>query len=104
MKIQEEFTIENYDYTFRVAKMNAIELLALETQLNFKGINQSQAAIESILERIEVKVGDKWVAVKMKDRQVYTPAEVEDDINLVAKLMTKFTKEIVNPVFQKSEE
>ncbi len=104
MKIQEEFTIENYDYTFRVAKMNAIELLALETQLNFKGLNQSQAAIESILERIEVKIGDKWATVKMKDRQVYTPTEVEEDVNLVAELMTKFTKEIVNPVFQKSEE
>lgn len=104
MKIQEEFTIEDYDYTFRVAKMNAIEILALEMQLNFKDINQSQVAIESVLERIEVKVGDKWVAVKMKDRQVYTPSEVEEDVKLIAKLMTKFTKEIMNPVFQKSEE
>ena len=102
---QEEFTIEKYDdYLFRFAKMNAIEILALETQLNFKTINQSQAGIEAILERIEVKVGNNWEPVKMKDRQVYTPSIVEEDVNLVAKLVTKFTKGLIEPVFQKSEE
>ena len=100
---QEEFTIENYNYQFRFAKMNAIEILALETQMDFKSVAQSQATIEAILEKIEVKVIDKWVPVKMKDMKVYTPDEIETDVMLVMKLVSKFTKEFMEAVFPKSE-
>ncbi len=104
MMTQEEFTIENYNYQFRFAKMNAIEVLALETQMDFNSVAQSQATIEAILEKIEVKVIDTWTPVKMKDMNVYTPDEIETNVMLVMKLVTKFTKELRDTVFQKSEE
>ena len=104
MITQEEFTIENYNYQFRFAKMNAIEVLALETQMDFKNVKQSQATIEAILEKIEVKVIDTWVPVKMKDMNVYTPDEIEASGTLVMKLVNKFTKGLLEVVFPKSEE
>lgn len=104
MMTQEEFTIENYNYQFRFAKMNAIEVLALETQMDFNSVAQSQATIEAILEKIEVKVIDTWTPVKMKGMNVYTPDEIETNVMLVMKLVTKFTKELRDTVFQKSEE
>lgn len=101
---QKEFTIDGYDFQFRFAKMNAIEILALQTQLTFNSIAQSQINIESMLERIEVKIGDSWTLVKMKGRQVYTPTSIEENIDLVSKLCSKFMDMIINPLFQKSEE
>ena len=101
---QKEFTIDGYDYLFRFAKMNAIEILALETQFNFGSLRQSQSTIENVLERIEIKIGETWSPVKMKDRQVYLPDVIETDVNLISKLLSKFTKELIEPVFQKSEE
>lgn len=101
---QKEFQIKNYEqYTFRLKKINAIEIFALKTQLRFTNVDDTTNVINSIFERIEVKAGNTWLPVKLKDNDVYTPDVLEEDVEFVSSLMNKFI-EMVNEVFQKSRE
>lgn len=101
---QEVFTIKGYDYEFRIAKMNAIEILAFQSQYKFSDFNTSETSIKNVLERIEVNAGGQWISIKMKDREVYTPEDVLNDVQLVLKLMNAFSEKVIKPVFMKSEE
>ena len=101
---QKEFKIEGYDYTFRIAKMNAIEVLALRTQINFNTYETSMKLFSTILENIEVCIDGQWFKVKMKDKNVYMPLFVENDVILVDKLIGYFTDNFLKEVFQKSSE
>lgn len=99
---QEEFTLEGYKHVFRVAKINAIEALALQTQINFDNTDKAQNLFNTILEKIEVKCNDSWIPVKTKERQIYFPPEVETDGILVKSLIEYFMDNFLNPLFQKS--
>ena len=88
---------------YRIRKMNAIEVLALQSQINFETAEDSKRTYETILENLEVNVsGDKWLPVKEKKQNVYYPSEVENDYLTIKKLI-KFMLDFVREVFQKSD-
>lgn len=90
---------ETNGFTFRVKKMNAIELLALQDQINFDTYETSIQTYNTLLEHCEVKIKEQWLQV-YKDKNYY-PVEIEDNISMlkdVIKNMIAYLKE----VFQKS--
>ena len=76
------------DNEYRIKKMNAIEVLALKSQIDFSTMESTIKCYSTILERIEVKVKDQWLPVKNKDN--YYPKELETDSNLMEQLITYF--------------
>ena len=99
-----EFTVKSSKHTFRVKDMNAIEILALQTNLNNDSTEDSLKSFKTILERIEVKCDNAWVPAKMKDREVYFPDGLEDDIVVINELLSYFIGTYLKSIFQKSNE
>lgn len=91
------------EHEFRIKKMNAIDTLAIQSQISFKNAKQSKLFYSQVLERIEVKCKDQWIPVKEEDKEVYFPAGIEDDLDLVQQLIGFFMLWIKD-VFQKSNE
>lgn len=102
--VQTEFTVKSSDLHFRLAKMNAIEVLALQTQVQFTNVTVATNLFNAILERIEVQCGEVWLPVKMKDKNVFAPDTLENDLALTNELVVYFMNEFLKPVFQKSKE
>lgn len=101
---QKEFKIKGYKYIFRVAKLNAIEVLALQTQVSFDDIDKTAAMFNTILERIEVKCDEQWLRCKEKYENVYYPAELETDVVMVKRLVEAFMNDYLKPIFWSSDE
>lgn len=87
---------------FRIRKMNAIELFAIQTVIDNTSYDSMLNSYKIILENMEVKCGDTWLPVKEKDREVYYPKDIENDIVTIKELILMFMK-YVNEVFQKSD-
>ena len=49
---------------FRIKKMNAVELLALRSQIDFEDYNSTKTLYNTLLENMEVKINEKWLPVK----------------------------------------
>ena len=98
------FKIKALDNDFRIMKMNAIEILAFQTQISFDSIDASQKFFENILERIEVRSDSAWLPIKEKKRNIYYPAGIETNIDAINELLTYFTNDYLKPLFQKSNE
>lgn len=94
-------TIDINDRTYRIKPMNAIETLALQSQISFDSVEESMKCYGAILERVEVEVKDKWLQVKESGKEVYYPAGIEDDILTIRELIT-FVLKFIKEVFQKS--
>lgn len=94
-----EFTVLNHNY--RIKKMNMIEVLALQSQISFKDVESTQKFYNAVLERIEVNIGEGWIAVKKGND--YYPAGIEDDIESLQLLIANFLS-YIKEVFQKSNE
>lgn len=97
-----EFKIKALDADFRVKKMNAIEALALKNVLDFDNYETTVKVFKIILEQLEIKVGDVWLAVKEKDREVYLPAGINENVFAVNELIDKFLTDYLKPLFRKS--
>jgi hypothetical protein len=95
----ENITINNNNY--RIKKMNAIELLSMQSQISFKSAKQTQECYEQMLERIEVQCQDKWLPVKEEGKRVYYPNGIEFDLESIQELIAFFMKWL-KEVFQKS--
>ena len=90
---------ETNGFTFRVKKMNAIELLALQDQINFDNYEASIQTYNTLLEHCEVKIKEQWLQT-YKDKNYY-PIELEENVSMlkdVIRNMIAYLKE----VFQKS--
>ena len=98
------FKIANYEQYFRIKPMNAIETLAIRTQISLKDMRSAMKFYTTILEHIEVEIGGKWLPVKTEGREIYYPDGIENDVAAVDELMQYFTKEYLEPVFTKSRE
>lgn len=92
-------TIKEQEY--RIKKMNAIELLALRTQISFDTLDTATKLYSTVLERIEVKAGDKWLQVKQTNKDIYFPAGIEDDIETIEALLD-YALSYFQSVFRKS--
>lgn len=91
--MMEEFTLQ--DYTFRIKKMNALELMALRDQIGFDSYDASLHTYNIILENVEVKVKTDWIQVKQKEN--FYPAGLEENVKLVSDIcmnMIQYIKEV----------
>lgn len=84
----ENLVIKNYE--FRIKKMNAIEVLALQTVFDVDDYSKVLACFETILEKIEVKIGEQWVTVK--DGNNYYPVDVENNVEIIKELVSYFMR------------
>lgn len=98
-----EFHISAYEHPFRIKKMNAIELFALRTQIDFKNYNFALDTFNLILEKMEVLCGEDWLPVRevSKSGEIFFPAGIENNINAIDELSSEFMKRF-RTVFQKS--
>lgn len=99
-----EFKIDQYDYQFRVKKMNAIQFLALRSQINFDNYEATTKFYEVLLNNIEVEFNGQWLPVReeIKNQVNYYPAGIEDNIDAVRALINYFMGEVLKPIFTKS--
>ena len=81
--------------------MNAIELLALRSQIDFNNYESSLKLYNILLEKVEVKAGDRWIQVK--DGNIFVPAGIENDFKTVEALI-EFVLEYLKSVFMKSND
>lgn len=93
----ENFVINEHEY--RIKKMNAIEMLALRSQIAFDNFEDTMNFYNLLLEKVEVKCGDKWLQVK--DGENYYPAGIEEDVDTIDELIGKAV-EYLKSVFRKS--
>lgn len=101
---QKEFKVDGYDYVFRTAKMNAVDVLSFQTQIQFDDLESATKLFNTILENVEVQCDNSWLPVKTQGKEIFYPAEVENDVVLVKKICEYFIKDFIKPVFSKSNE
>lgn len=100
-----EFTVEACpDLLFRVGKCSPVELLALNAQADFDKFKPTYELFKYALEHLEVQVDNKWTAVKVKDRDVYMPLGIEENLGGLNALALWFINNVLVEVFQKSGE
>lgn len=99
-----EFKIKSRNEVFRIKQMNAIETLALNTQISFQNIEKTTQLFNIVLERIEVRCGNDWLPVKEKGHDIFYPAGIENDVHAIDELITYFMNEYLKPIFTKSNE
>lgn len=99
-----EFKIDSLDFDFRVKRLNVIEVLAIRANLASDNIEETTRLFNSILERLEVRIEDKWIPVKLKNLDNLTPACLDADIRAVKELIDFFIKDYLKQVFMKSNE
>lgn len=104
MKENETFNIEGRKELFRVGKISTVEILAIQTQINFNSLYQTETLFNFILEHIEVSLNNMWVTLKEKGREVYMPLDIQDDYLALQQLCIYFIKDYLQPLFKKSEE
>ena len=93
--------LEFKNHTYRIKKLNAIQILAFRTQVSFDDFKASEKLYMLILENIEVQCNDKWLPVKQGNN--YYPKNIEDDIETIERLLDYFL-EYLKEVFPKSNE
>lgn len=102
---QIEFSVKSKpELKFRTGKISAVELLALQTQIDFENMKQTTTIFNFILEHTEVQIGGQWVNVKEKNLEVYYPVGIEDDIIVLQEIIFYFLTNILKPIFMKSNE
>lgn len=97
--LDKEFKLSTFNQTFRIKKLNAIEIFAIKTQIDFDNFKSALDTFNLILENVEVKLDDNWLPVK--DRSNYYPLGIEDDIVAIDEISAQFMKQF-KEVFQKS--
>ena len=75
------------DKEFRIKKMNAIELLALRTQLSFNNFDEALNTYSTLMENLEYNFNGKWLPVKEKNRNIFYPNGIEEDIVSIDKML-----------------
>lgn len=104
MKENETFNIEGRKELFRIGKISTVEILAIQTQINFNSLYQTETLFNFILEHIEVSLNNMWVTLKEKGREVYMPLDIQNDYIALQQLCIYFIKDYLQPLFKKSEE
>lgn len=94
-----EFNIKSLSQTFRVSKISPIELLSLQTQINFEDFKLTSNLFTFILEHLEVRVMDVWVPVKEKNKEEYNPKGIENNIKALNELIMWFLDNIIKDTF-----
>lgn len=105
MEMNKPFTIESFkSHEFRVGKITPIELLALQMQINFNNLELTTNLFTFILEHLEVKIMDSWVAVKERNKEVYMPMNIATNLAALRELVFYFLNNYMKPLFTNSNE
>ena len=99
MKENETFNIEGRKELFRVGKISTVEILAIQTQINFNSLSQTETLFNFILEHIEVSLNNMWVTLKEKGREVYMPLDIQNDYVALQQLCIYFIKDYLQCTF-----
>lgn len=101
---QKEFKIKSREETFRVGQISPVDLLAISTQIDFENFNMTKILIQFCLENTEVKMGEKWIPVKTKGRELYYPKDIVNDLIAMNEIFTWMMENVIVAVFQRSSE
>lgn len=101
---QKEFKLESREEQFRVGKISPIDLLAISTQIDFESFKMTKTLMTFCIENVEVKMGEKWVPVKVKDKEIYSPRDIANDFIALNELFMWMMENVVTAVFPKSSE
>ena len=102
--IQKEFKIDSREEQFRVAKISPIDMMAISTQIDFESFKMTKTLMQFCVENVEVKIGEKWLPVKMKDKEIYQPKDIVNDFVALNEIFIWMMENVVTAVFQKSNE
>lgn len=102
---QIEFTIETLpEYTFRTTKMSSIDLLSLQSIMDFDKMENVKTIYTFILEHLETLIEGKWVKTYDSKYDLYMPRNLEDNGIALQELFMWFIVNILQPLFRKSDE
>lgn len=90
--------------TFRVAKISPVDLLAITQTIDFENFKATKTLINFCLENAEVKVGEKWLPVKVKDKDIYQPMGIENDFTALNEIFVWMLENVITKTFTKSSE
>ena len=102
--MQKEFKINSRKEEYRVANISPVDMLAISTQIDFENFKMTKVLIQFCLENTEVKMGEKWLPVKMKDKEIYQPRDIVNDFTALNEIFTYMMSEVIAKVFTKSNE
>ena len=99
----EQFEIESLPgQVFRVAKISPVDLMAITQTIDFDRFEANQALIRFCLENAEVLMGEKWLPVKTKGREVYQPMGIEGNIPALNDIFLWMMQNVIAKSFTKS--
>src|SRR5690554_2385628 len=87
---------------FRIKKISPVKLLSVATQFGGKDMASTEQIFTFALENTEVKVLDQWLPVKEANKEVYWPADIEDNIQVLQEVVAHFITDVLIMVFPKS--
>lgn len=99
-----EFKIDGRNENFRIKEIAPTRLLALRTVIDLDDLDQTDKLYEFIFENVEIEIQGQWMPVKEKNRQIYWPADLKNDLNSLQQISSHFLNDFLKPVFQSSNE
>ena len=100
----EEFKIDAMQNTFRVGKISPVDLMAITQTIDFEKFETNKVLITFCLENAEVKVGETWLPVKVKNKDVYQPMGIENDFLALNQIFLWMMENVIAKTFTKSSE
>ena len=89
---------------FRTKKVSPVDLLALSMSMDLKDFESNKALLNFVLESLETMIGEKWMPVKVKGRDVFMPTSLDTNVVAISELTDYFMEHVLNPVFQSASE
>ena len=101
---EQEFKINSRKESFRVGKISPVDLMAITTLIDFEKFEANKTLITFCLENTEVLVGEKWLPVKVKGREIYQPMGIESDFVALNEIFVWMMENVISKTFTKSSE
>lgn len=100
-----EFEVPQYkNLKFRFTYMSPMDICVFASNFNLENYKTSRAMFDYAVEHTEVCLNNEWVKVKQKDRDVYMPTGIEDNVSALLKIVDTFVEKYIMPVFTSSSE
>lgn len=96
---EKEFNIKSRSETFRIIRIEPTEMLALSMVVDLDDYRKSEVLFTFALEHMQVKMGEVWNPVKVKDKHIYMPMGLENDIKALQELGKYFLDEVLAKAF-----
>ena len=101
----DEFKINSLpEKLFRVAKISPVDLMAITQTIDFEKFDANRMLISFCLENTEVLMGEKWMPVKVKGRDVYQPMGIDSNLNALNEIFLWMMENVIAKSFTKSSE